>query len=372
MKMIRLIACAIFATSLLAGIAYADELAAEQNSSMQLTISSTCNHQWSDWIVTEDATCGSTGTHYRYCEKCGQSQSGTIPATNEHNWSDMQVDEATCGEDGRIYRYCYSCGLNDVKSVIPATGDHDWDYWEEIEEPTCTSEGRSWRECCDCGATQEMTEPKLAHDWSDWEVVKTATKFHAGKKVRTCYECESRQKKVIPMKAMTKTDKKSITALESFFKHLKSYNIKKMKKFYTSKTKDMAGGSLGKVFKKQFGKSFEYSIQGVSSSKSTAKIKVKVKYPYAENRFYSAYTSWYSWVLVNYYNVSEDQIQKNLMKRLIKAAKKASADKETATVTIKMKNEKGKWKVVGTTFVKNMLDCGYKNANDEFRLNYLS
>lgn len=78
-----------------------------------------------------------------------------------HNWSDWIIsEEPDCGNDGSQYRYCFICN-EEEKQGVPATGIHDWDLWEETKSATINATGLNKRECWTCGATQTSVIPRL-------------------------------------------------------------------------------------------------------------------------------------------------------------------------------------------------------------------
>lgn len=77
------------------------------------------SHSYSEWSVTQEATCTKNGIRVRSCD-CGETQSEEIPATG-HNYGDWTVtQEATCIETGIRSSSCV-CG--DIQTEeIPANG----------------------------------------------------------------------------------------------------------------------------------------------------------------------------------------------------------------------------------------------------------
>lgn len=66
-------------------------------------------HEWSECVVTKEATCKGTGTMTYTCS-CGQTKTETIPATG-HSWSEWEVTkQATDSEKGMKQRTCEACG----------------------------------------------------------------------------------------------------------------------------------------------------------------------------------------------------------------------------------------------------------------------
>ena len=79
----------------------------------------------------------------------------------QHEWSEWTVNkEPTCVDNGEEIRYCYNCDEEESR-VLEATGKHDWDDWEVETSPTIYKEGIKSRFCYDCDATQTKKIPKL-------------------------------------------------------------------------------------------------------------------------------------------------------------------------------------------------------------------
>ena len=177
-----------------------------------------CDHQWSNWEVSYNATCTDDGYETRTCSKCYDWDERKIPATGIHKWSDWEVEyEATCAENGSMRRECSECYKDEWKD-IPATGVHNWSNWEVYTAPDCLNDGESYRTCKDCYKEQTKVIPKnpKAHDWSKWYAVKGATVFKKGKQERSCYVCMKEETKAIAkLKPFAKFPKKTVSLKKS-------------------------------------------------------------------------------------------------------------------------------------------------------------
>ena len=60
------------------------------------------NHQWSEWKVTQEATCGTAGMQIRTCSSCGLTETMTIQPTGQHVPED--------NTDPAKSTYCTVCG----------------------------------------------------------------------------------------------------------------------------------------------------------------------------------------------------------------------------------------------------------------------
>lgn len=88
---------------------------------LQVSAEDICNHNWSNWVISEEPDCGNDGSQHRYCLICNEEE----------------------------------------EQAIPATGEHDWDLWEETKSATINATGLNERECWVCGVTQTSVIPKL-------------------------------------------------------------------------------------------------------------------------------------------------------------------------------------------------------------------
>lgn len=120
---------------------------------------SACEHQWSDWVTDQEASCTTEGHQYRECSLCQEKEEVVLPVA--HNWSEWGIDyEATCGEAGQESRYCLACGTIE-EQTIPPTGIHDWDVWDTVTSATIFRTGVREHYCMECGTVQRGTIAKL-------------------------------------------------------------------------------------------------------------------------------------------------------------------------------------------------------------------
>ena len=95
----------------------------------------------------------------RTCANCGEQETNAIPATG-HNWSEWTVTQvATCTADGMQTRTCANCGTQET-NPISAVG-HNWSNWVTIQDPTVNTEGQQQRTCYTCGAVEYQSIPVL-------------------------------------------------------------------------------------------------------------------------------------------------------------------------------------------------------------------
>ena len=132
-------------------------------------------HDWSDWTVTNEATCTEKGEKTRSCKRdgCDATDTVDIPANGHTEVTDAAV-EPTCTMAGNTEgKHCSVC--NEVlvaQTEVPAKG-HTW------TAASCTAP----RTCSVCSATDGNP---LGHDWSDWTVTTEATCTAKGEKTRSC------------------------------------------------------------------------------------------------------------------------------------------------------------------------------------------
>ena len=115
-------------------------------------------HNSSDWIVDEEATCVA-GSRHKECTICkAVLETEEIPATADHTESTWIVDkEATC-EAGSQHKECTVCKkLLETEEIRP-TEDHKASDWIVDENPTATESGSKHKECTVCHAVLETEE----------------------------------------------------------------------------------------------------------------------------------------------------------------------------------------------------------------------
>ncbi len=117
-----------------------------------------CDHNWSDWEITDTDGCTSYLTRVCLNENCDAIEEDVVV---EHMWTDWQTDwDATCSEVGHKSRYCDNCGAYE-EETIPATGKHQWDSWFTLTGATIYRAGVKTHYCMSCGAEQRGTIARL-------------------------------------------------------------------------------------------------------------------------------------------------------------------------------------------------------------------
>ncbi len=156
-----------------------------------------CEHEWSDWTVTKEASCTADGLKTRTCSKCGEIETEVIKAEG-HKIEVIKGKAATCTESGLTDgEKCSVCGeILTEQTVIPALGH---DYKAAVTAPTCTEGGFTTYTCSRCGDSYVADETAaLGHDWSEWKEVTPATEESAGLERRTCKRCGEAEERNIP------------------------------------------------------------------------------------------------------------------------------------------------------------------------------
>ena len=88
----------------------------------------TCQHSFSEWVVTKEATCAKTGKSERTCSLCSTTEEQTIAKTTKHTEVIDKAIAATCGKDGLTKgSHCSTCKKELVRQkVIPQTHNHNF------------------------------------------------------------------------------------------------------------------------------------------------------------------------------------------------------------------------------------------------------
>lgn len=108
--------------------------------------------------------------------------------TCTHNYTETLTKEATCTEDGVKTYTCNKCG-DTYTAPIQAT-DHTVGEWEIVKEPTCTEKGQRVQKCTVCGAILNTEDiDMIEHTSGEWEIKLNSTLTHKGIEVQKCTVC---------------------------------------------------------------------------------------------------------------------------------------------------------------------------------------
>ena len=145
------------------------------------------SHEWGGWKTVRQATCTQTGEKIRACDRCGATQTESIPVTS-HSFGGWTVTKnPTCLYPGSQSRTCSTCGATETEA-IPAVG-HKYGSWTVTKEATCTEEGERWHKCYVCGYVQESKIKKAEHPWGEMEILEPATCKTKGSQRHVCTVC---------------------------------------------------------------------------------------------------------------------------------------------------------------------------------------
>ena len=124
------------------------------------------------------------------------STSSTVGHT--HTWSDWTVTQpATCTKEGKQVRTCSGCRLAETQ-VINALG-HSFGDWTTVTPASCTESGSQKRVCSRCNAEETETINPLGHNWDNGVVTVAATETTEGVKTYTCERCHITRTETIPV-----------------------------------------------------------------------------------------------------------------------------------------------------------------------------
>jgi len=146
-----------------------------------------CNHSYSTWAQTVEATCTTPGEEQRLCSKCGEAQvrETALAAHSVSQWS--RTAEPTCTESGEETGICETCGQNQTRKVDVLNHSYD----RIITAPTCTVDGCTTYTCKACGDSYTGNVKKaIGHVFSDWGRVIAPTVYSAGEERRDCGNCD--------------------------------------------------------------------------------------------------------------------------------------------------------------------------------------
>lgn len=116
-----------------------------------------CTHNYSDWVIAQEATCAKEGLKVRKCHLCFIEETEAIP-TPDHLYSDwfVKVEQVGCS-DGENFRMCKNCGKEESQ-IIPGTG-HDFTPWAVEKEAYLCVDGYEARKCNKCGKEETKVLP---------------------------------------------------------------------------------------------------------------------------------------------------------------------------------------------------------------------
>ena len=145
-----------------------------------------CEHEWTDGVVTTEATCETDGTLTRLCTKCDKAKKEKIPALG-HDLTAYAGQAAKCVEIGwEDYESCSRCDYTTYTEIgflghkLSAV---------VLNEPTCEGMGIRQISCSACEYIEHVDIPAKGHNLSS-EVITEPTCEEKGLQHTTCSECE--------------------------------------------------------------------------------------------------------------------------------------------------------------------------------------
>ena len=146
------------------------------------------HHKFTEWQVTKEPTCTTTGSRTHTCTVCNITRSEIINALN-HNYSEWQVTkEPTCSSFGEQRRVCSNC--KEVLKESIAKLPHNYDEWQVTKEPSCIYEGTKRHICLECSAIETEAIPMVDHKFGEWQITKEISCDHYGVSERKCNNCD--------------------------------------------------------------------------------------------------------------------------------------------------------------------------------------
>ena len=148
-----------------------------------------------------------------------------------HDYALVEKVEATCKSEGYLLEQCVLCG-DELRTTIPATGNHTFGEWMTEKEPTTAEEGIQKRTCNVCGYFETMPIDKLPekkpceNGIHNYKVIteKAATCGMDGYRIARCSDCGLEETTVLSATGnhtfgKWATEKEPTTAEEGIQKH---------------------------------------------------------------------------------------------------------------------------------------------------------
>ena len=124
-------------------------------------------HEYSEFIIKEEATCTKTGLKYRKCNRCGEKGETAVIEKTAHEYGTYYSnDDATCLKDGTKSARCVRCGNTDTVTDEGTALAHDV-VIDVGFEAACDRDGLSeGSHCRRCGTvlTEATVLPALGHE----------------------------------------------------------------------------------------------------------------------------------------------------------------------------------------------------------------
>lgn len=240
-----------------------------------------------------------------------------------------------------------------------------------FSHPTCAADYDDYFWYDDYDDEDEECE----HDW-ETEVIQKATPFQRGIIEKTCYDCDETKIIYKPKKKMTAREKKSVKAVRNFFKAAKKYDLEKMQKYLTNKSKRLADRDslIGEIAQKYNRKYLKCKVIDVRTKGSKVYVKVDVDYPDGEEAFVKALKlmekDLYQHIWSNPdYTISPE----NVTKYINQSVSRYGMSTLNVVKEFKVAKVKGKYKIEGLDRKEeniDLLNCNYHEACREYLRGY--
>ena len=148
-----------------------------------------------EWEIIQNipVSCTQDGSITEECKVHNHRRTYPTQKAFGHDFSDWKVTkEPSCGVTGEKQRTCYECELVE-KETLPAS-THQFGPWTTTRQPGCETAGEQQRSCTRCKAVEKKSIPaKGQHSFSQWKVTKEATVLEAGTQERSCSQCGKKE-----------------------------------------------------------------------------------------------------------------------------------------------------------------------------------
>ncbi len=159
-----------------------------------------CEHDFSEWKITQQSFCEVEGVKERICSICQTVEKDSIPAL-EHSFTIWNVIiPSTCFAQGTEASICNKCGKEETRNI--SLIDHNfYGAIKVIKEPTCTEQGIKRIMCTNCDSYKEEPIDLIEHKFDSGKVTAAATCTKEGVKTYTCVSCPLTKTEPIPKSA---------------------------------------------------------------------------------------------------------------------------------------------------------------------------
>ena len=140
-----------------------------------------CDHNWSEWTISEQPTCEAAGSQSRACSSCGEKQTENLAALGHQFDNYVTADDATCQSDATQTATCVRCQATDTKKVKDSKNPDKHAGTELRYERVDDASHQVIYACCDAIARTE------AHAWGNG----VTDPNNAENTLYTCQDCKA-------------------------------------------------------------------------------------------------------------------------------------------------------------------------------------